>query len=133
MVQRMVDQTKAISLRAPWWFAVLHLGKTIENRRWSTRYRGPILLHASRSFIAADIAADLAAIAIIAPTRQLPEMETLRALGGHLVGRARIVDCVRDSASPWFCGPFGLVLADIEPLDPPRFYRGAQGLFPVDP
>jgi hypothetical protein len=38
---------KALSLRQPWAHAVLHLGKGIENRRWNTSYRGPILIHAS--------------------------------------------------------------------------------------
>lgn len=40
---------KALSLRQPWLHAVLHLGKPLENRRWDTKYRGEVLLHASAS------------------------------------------------------------------------------------
>lgn len=39
---------KALSLRQPWLWAVLDLGKTIENRKWNTHHRGPILLHAAK-------------------------------------------------------------------------------------
>jgi len=38
---------KAISLQQPWAWAILHAGKDVENRRWNTRYRGPIAIHAS--------------------------------------------------------------------------------------
>jgi len=37
---------KVLSGRQPWWWWLLH-GKTIENRKWSTDYRGVVLLHAS--------------------------------------------------------------------------------------
>ena len=35
-----------LSVRQPWAWALLHGGKTIENRTWSTRYRGRIWIHA---------------------------------------------------------------------------------------
>jgi hypothetical protein len=41
--------TLALSLREPWLWAVLHFGKHIENRKWHTSYRGPVLLHASKT------------------------------------------------------------------------------------
>ena len=40
---------KVLSLRPVWAWAVLHGGKTIENRTWNTDYRGPLLIHASGS------------------------------------------------------------------------------------
>jgi hypothetical protein len=40
---------KALSLIQPWADAVLFLGKTIENRRWNTNFRGRFLIHASAS------------------------------------------------------------------------------------
>ena len=36
---------KALSVRAPWWWAILH-GKPVENRDWYTRVRGRVALHA---------------------------------------------------------------------------------------
>lgn len=38
----------ALSLRQPWLWAILELGKDVENRRWNTKYRGPIWLHAAK-------------------------------------------------------------------------------------
>ncbi len=38
---------RVLSGRQPWWHAILHMEKRIENRKWSHSYRGPILLHAS--------------------------------------------------------------------------------------
>ena len=38
---------KALSVRAPWWWAILH-GKPVENREWYTNVRGRIVLHASK-------------------------------------------------------------------------------------
>ena len=37
---------KVLTLRQPWAWAVAHGGKDVENRTWTTRYRGPIAIHA---------------------------------------------------------------------------------------
>lgn len=43
---------KALSIRQPWCHAILHLGKRVENRDWSgCAYRGPVLLHASKTLV----------------------------------------------------------------------------------
>ena len=39
----------ALSLKQPWAALVVHGKKTVEVRRWSTRRRGRILIHASRT------------------------------------------------------------------------------------
>ena len=39
----------ALSLKQPWAALVVHGRKTIEIRRWSTRRRGRILIHASQT------------------------------------------------------------------------------------
>ncbi len=122
---------KAISIRAPWWWFILHGGKDVENRDWSTRYRGPVLIHASSWFRSLEIADDLATVrrTIIGNAAPGPSLSDLRALGGHLVGRALIVDCVDESDSPWFFGPHGFVLADVVPLAQPVPCKGALGFF----
>jgi hypothetical protein len=38
---------KAITIRQPWVWAILHAGKRIENRAWDTGHRGPLLIHAA--------------------------------------------------------------------------------------
>lgn len=41
---------RALSIRNPWPYAILHLDKRFENRSWPTcQYRGPIALHASKT------------------------------------------------------------------------------------
>ena len=41
---------KALSLVRPWSQLVLHAGKDIENRTWSTKHRGPLLVHGSKGY-----------------------------------------------------------------------------------
>lgn len=38
-----------LSLRQPWVWIITELGKSLENRTWNTRYRGPVLIHASKA------------------------------------------------------------------------------------
>ena len=38
-----------LSLRQPWASALFLLGKDVENRTWFTTYRGPLLIHASKT------------------------------------------------------------------------------------
>jgi hypothetical protein len=40
---------KALSLKQPWANLIRSRSKTIETRTWSTRYRGPVLICASRT------------------------------------------------------------------------------------
>lgn len=37
---------KALTVRQPWAFAIAALGKTVENRTWTTSYRGLLAIHA---------------------------------------------------------------------------------------
>ena len=39
-------KAKAITIRQPWAWAILAGHKGVENRGWSTSYRGPLLVHA---------------------------------------------------------------------------------------
>ena len=40
---------KAISIRQPWAWLIVHGYKDVENRTWATKYRGPILIHAGKT------------------------------------------------------------------------------------
>jgi hypothetical protein len=40
---------KILSVRQPWAALIVSGHKDIENRTWSTRYRGPVLIHASQA------------------------------------------------------------------------------------
>lgn len=118
----------ALSIRQPWCHAILHYGKTIENRRWATRYRGPIFLHASKNSGKAEF--EEAAAFIASVIGSMPLARSMVEFGG-IIGRAEIVDCVESSSSPWFAGRYGFVLDNVEPLSF-RPCKGALGLFDPD-
>ena len=123
----------ALSIRQPWAHLILTEGKDIENRTWSTRYRGPVLIHAGKGMTAGewDKAMDFVDDAFpLDPAARLCRRARAHndAPRGGIVGTAEIVDCVSASASPWFFGPFGFVLRNAKPL-PFRPCRGQLGLF----
>ena len=124
---------KALSLRQPWLVTILTLDKRVENRKWPTKYRGPILLHASKSMKREEFFDVLHFVRRVCGEeayRDFPIRPVVQ-LGG-IVGRARIVDCVTSHESPWFFGPYGFVLEDVEPL-PFVPCSGALGLWNVPP
>lgn len=128
---------KALSVRAPWWWAILHAGKDIENRDWSTRFRGTVLLHASSWWNWDEICDDFEGIRIIRRRQGLAPTDTgvtgriLQQSGGCIVGKVDIVDCVNSSSSPWFFGKYGFVLANPVAFARPVPFKGALGLFEV--
>lgn len=106
---------KALSIRQPWAWLILHSGKDIENRSWPTRFRGRVLIHASKGMTRAEYEDGQDPLwQSGGPTIELPPIEEL-ARGG-IVGSVEIVDCVEQSDSPWFFGRFGFVLRDPKPL-----------------
>jgi hypothetical protein len=119
---------KALSIRQPWAWAILHAGKDIENRDWHTNFRGHVLIHAGKGMTAREYHLALACIADVSPDIELPSYGELRR--GGIVGRAVITDCVMRSNSPWFQGRYGFVLTSVELLP---FYpcKGALGFFEV--
>ena len=40
---------KALTVRQPWAWAIAVGEKTVENRGWPTRYRGPLAIHAAKA------------------------------------------------------------------------------------
>lgn len=127
---------KALSLRQPWAWLILHGGKNIENRLWNTKFRGEFLIHASATVRQADY--DLAQTFMkhagidieMPPLKELPT--------GGIVGKATLVDVIppfynQDVGDDlWHMeGLHGFVLQDVEPV---TFYKvkGALKFFEVD-
>ena len=127
---------KALSIRAPWWWFILHGGKDVENRGWRCWHRGPLLIHASSWWRHDEVLADLAtAMEIVGPAGfgRLPDesLVDLRARGGHVVGRVTMTTCTLGHPSPWFFGRFGFVLAEPVAFARPFPWKGRLGLFDV--
>lgn len=114
---------KALSIRQPWAGLIIHGYKDIENRDWPTRYRGPLLVHAPLT-LDAELCAEFDAALV---EDGLPPIEWRT---GGIVGVVEVVDCVTASASDWFSGPYGFVLAHARPL-PFVPLKGRLGLFDV--
>lgn len=113
---------KTLSIRQPWAWAILNLGKDVENRTWRSHYTGPLLIHAGQQY---DHAGDLW---LAQNGYDVPTMELHR---GGILGRVVMSGCVNNLDSPWFFGPWGFLLEKPEPLP---FYscKGRLGLFDVD-
>lgn len=121
---------KALTIQQPW----AHLiglpdsdpqAKRIENRRWATRYRGLILIHAGKS---------------LASLSEHPAGEKAGLLFSAALAVAQLVECVpfdrlpealRDH--PYAAGPYCWLLADVQKLAEPVYCMGAQGLWEPEP
>lgn len=122
---------RVLSIKQPWAWAILNAGKDIENRDWFTNFRGRIGIHASKGmtrneyddfyFFIREIEDKWLAIST------LPQPEQLHR--GAILGTVEIVDCVRDSGSPWFVGEYGFVLRNPVILPEPIPYKGQLGLW----
>jgi hypothetical protein len=125
---------KALCVCQPWAWLIIHGYKDIENRSWSTAYRGPLLIVASKCktptwkrnvFSSPEMEA---ALHKLLRRLKIKLPETFES--GGVVGRVVLSDCLRASESPWFVGPVGWLLTDAEPL-PFTPVRGRLKLFDV--
>lgn len=137
---------KALSIRQPWAWLIVRpditdpiarkiaagagMIKLIENRDWSTRFRGRFLIHASAGMSRAEY--DQAALFVHTCVHSCLELPAFVALDrGGIVGEAELVDVVDDSSSWWFFGHYGFVLRNTTPL-PFRRCRGMLKFFEVE-
>lgn len=132
----------ALTIDAPWAWAIVHGHKRIENRIWRTTHRGPLAIHASRS-----ARSDAAAAAIFADLGiEAPTGEALQALRGRVLGVVDVTDVVAypDAAGdglfdqgdrqqlrddPFASGPYCWLLANHVALDAPPAIAGKQTLW----
>lgn len=122
----------ALSIRQPWAWLIVNGRKDVENRTWSTRFRGHVLIHAGVTMTRDDYTT---CEAFVSQARfnyiLLPDFDAMKAQCGGIVGEAEIIDCVTESKSPWFCGEFGFVMRNQKVL-PFRKCKGALGFFQVN-
>jgi len=99
---------KALSIRQPWAWLIVHGGKDIENRTWKTSFRGEFFVHAAKKF-------DKTAYEILTTSGvDLPAPHEFDF--GGIIGKAEITNCVSKSDSPWFLGPNGFKIFNPVPL-----------------
>lgn len=129
---------KAITVCQPYASLIMMGDKRVENRRWSTHYRGDLIIHAGKSLK-------------WMPTRYEmklnPRLEVSKDVlpFGKILGIVTLVDVVhfpppeyRQDLS-WLksyehaSGPWCWILENPRPFKVPIPWRGAQGLFTIDP
>ncbi|GIK47971.1 MAG: hypothetical protein BroJett013_06680 [Alphaproteobacteria bacterium] len=122
--------TLALSVRQPWAWAIIHAGKNFENRlkraiTLGGMKKGRICIHASKGMTRDEYESARVTINRIAErepligpnagkTCPLPPM----LVRGAIIGTVDVVAIVNEAVSPWFVGPWALVLEDPEPCDP---------------
>jgi len=90
---------QALSIRQPCAWLIVNGYKDIENRTWSTDFRGRVFLHARKRVKQGDFPEERDYIreSSINIPGELPL--------GAIVGEVMFLDCVDSSSSPWFCEP----------------------------
>lgn len=123
---------KALSIRQPWARLIMARIKPVENRRWSTSYRGRILIHAAKTDDWHNFFPWAVEQGLMSIFNSLVAASPIRCPRGVILGEATLSDCVTEFHSPWFTGPYGLVLTDARAYAEPIPYKGRLGLFNVE-
>ena len=116
---------KCLSVRQPWAHPIFFEAKDVENRTWTTKYRGPLLIHASQK-IDRDVMQRLTSD---------PHFKNLEAScpTSAIIGVVELTDVVTDSRSEWAVeGKYHLLLSKPRLFAEPIPRSGWLGLFDVD-
>ncbi len=131
---------KVISIKQPWAYAILNLGKDIENRTWTTPYRGRLLIHASKSvclggmrFLANLIEQDKLNNVEPEKLTLIQDILTKGKKGlifGAIIGSVDLVDVTQNHSSIWAIhDQYHWVLENPQLLENPIFINGKLGLW----
>jgi hypothetical protein len=91
---------KALSIKNPWAYMIFHEGKNVENRTYSTKFRGKLLIHASKKSM--NIGDCLAIMPVRFSVLDILNLNIYtEALNGLILGSVQLVDCVQSSKSEW--------------------------------
>ena len=126
---------KVLSVRQPWAYLIVEGYKDIENRKWRTSYRGPLLIHSSQAVDPNDFPKQRAWLnmcGVVIP-EDLPR--------GAIVGLVNLIDVwdthsygdgstneFKVDVSPFFEGPYGFKMIGSVPFYEPIPYRGQLGI-----
>lgn len=112
---------KCLSLKPPWPYAIFHLGKDVENRPWPIQYRGPLLIHSSKTW-------DQKGYDFLTRRDEYVPSKDHHVFGA-IVGQVELIGCVDQSDSEWFYGDYGFELARPVEFRRPIPWRGQLGIF----
>lgn len=116
---------KVITLKQPW-ASLIFYGKDIENRTWKTNHRGPILIHAGKTW-------DDKAVTT-APNHKMENgFISMSTRKSAIIGIVDIIDCMKGHKSKWAeSNMWNWVLYNPRKIIPVEGVKGKQGLWNYD-
>ena len=128
---------KALSIRQPWAWAILHAGKRIENRSWSlpeAMRNKRVLIHASKGCTRDEYTDAVEYIRSVARMMSVPPLNELPR--GAIVGAMSLIGCRppcdwREAVDWHVPSQHGIELASIMAIAEPIPCKGALGFFNV--
>jgi hypothetical protein len=117
---------KVLSVRPPWSTLIVAGIKPVENRSWSSLYRGKLLIHSSQKW-------DYSGAEWIC--EKFPYLRGFiahsRHLKGYIIGSVEMIACVKSYPSEWFFGPYGLIFRNPIEFDREKAIplKGQLGIF----
>jgi ASCH domain len=123
-----VPGPRVLSIQQPWAWAIASGKKKVENRSWSTPYRGTVFIHASSKLNRDGVEWIRKQFGI-----RVPEGLTQSAV----IAVAELKDVVRRRQAArfgkWFEGPYGFVFGNVRQLNRPVPTHGKLGLYRPSP
>ena len=127
---------KVLSIRQPWAYLIVAGYKDIENRKWYTNHRGPLLIHASKAVDPNDFPKQrqwIREAGIVIPNdNDLPRgaiVVSANLTEVYSDGRDdRLLDIYDSKNNPWFEGPYGFLMTDPVEFEDPIQCRGQLGI-----
>lgn len=134
MVELIASELRGLTLHEPWCWAILHAGKTVENRpvRLPEKFEGKwVALHAGKTY-------DVKAAQWIRDNFAIEVPTEAQLVKGAITGLVRFSKSWRCSErtpplSPWMFGPWCYPVVETFILKEPHGHRGMQGWWPVEP
>lgn len=115
----------ALTIKQPWAELIMLGIKDIENRPWTTTYRGTIFIHAGLTWDDSPWPEDRV-LDSVRPEHFNPE----KMIRGAIIGTVCLVNIIDDSVSPWAVkGKNHFVITRPQFLFNPVPWRGQQGLW----
>lgn len=115
---------RALSLYQPWADLIVDGIKPIENRLWSSKYRGGLLIHASKKW-------DSEGAQWIVDNTDAPLKCKVQYTFGAFIGQVNMVGCTQKSDSIWFFGPYGFIFEKAKRYKRPILWSGQRRIFSV--
>lgn len=104
---------RTLSIRQPWAWLIVNGHKPVENREWTTPYRGRFLVHAGSQMVRRDY---WDTVEQLRAEMGIEVPHFLELPFGGIVGAATLVDVVTEMDNRFFVGPYGFVLENAKPL-----------------